>query len=366
VKLAVDIGTTLIKAESLDGSFKQTIENPQKKFSPNVLGRVSEAISGKSLELRDCLMESLERLAIESACNEMAITGNSVMLYILLGLDMNVFIPPYNSFKELMIEKREIAGICVYTLPCFYPFFGADALGMLFKDNIMELDNFIAVDFGTNCEIAAGNGEKILMTSVPAGPAFEGEGIECGKPAIDGAICSVHISKQLEISTIGKKKANGICGSGLISLISELKRKDLLDGCIIKPSPWTKNGIFYITPEVFIKPEDIEEFLKAWASVRTGIEYVYRYIRFNNTHKLKISGNFLSTIKQEDLFYLGLADKNTYIEYSGNTSLDLAISFLKNPDIIKKSIENIKNRMSYLELAKFSDFSDVYFRNFKV
>lgn len=366
MKLAVDIGTTLIKAESLDGSFKQIIENPQIKYSPNVLGRVSTAISGRSLELRDCLWKSLERLVIESSCDEMAVTGNSVMLYILLGLDMKVFVPPYNSFKELGIEKKEISGIYIYTLPCFYPFFGADALGMVFKDDILESDDFMTVDFGTNCEIAAGKGDKILTTSVPAGPAFEGEGIECGKPAIDGAICSISISRQLEISTIGKTKADGICGSGLISIISELKRTDLLDGCIIKPSPWTKNGIFYITPDVFLKPEDIEEFLKAWASVKTGMEYVRRYMGFDDQYKLKISGNFLSSIKQDDLIFLGLSDKDINIEYCGNTSLDLAIRFLMNPDIIKKSIGNIKYRISYLELAKFSDFSDVYFKNFKV
>jgi uncharacterized 2Fe-2S/4Fe-4S cluster protein (DUF4445 family) len=217
VKLAIDIGTTLIKSCTIDGSFEKIIKNPQVEFSPNVLGRVSAGIDGNSKKLTNELISSIKKLASESKSNEVAVSANSVMSYSLLGMDLSVFVPPYKNFKKIKISHLIVDNLKISVLPCYYPFFGSDALGMIFDDKLNSMNDFIALDFGTNCEIAGGDSDRIITTSVPAGPAFEGEGIECGMPALNGAISRVKISNQIELETIGKDRAIGICGSGLIS-----------------------------------------------------------------------------------------------------------------------------------------------------
>jgi len=365
VKLAIDIGTTLIKSRTIDGLFEKTIKNPQNKFSPNVLGRVSKALDGCSEELTNSLISAVKELAAESKSKEIAIAANSVMSYSLLNMDLSAFIPHYKNFIEIDTTHFSIEDIYVSVLPCYYPLFGSDALGMIFDERLSPCKDFLSLDFGTNCEIAGRSKNRIITTSIPAGPAFEGEGIEHGMPALNGAISKVIINDRLEISTIGKVKATGICGSGLISIISELKNNKLLDGCIIKQSPWTRNGYFYITPDIYITPKDIEEFLKAWSSVKTGIYYVMRSLD-RGKKDLKVCGNFLSNIEFDDLVNLGLPNKWNNVIYSGNSSLWLAEQYLKNKKNTEEAIFKIKDKLSYLELAKFKDFSDIYFKNFKV
>ena len=86
------------------------------------------------------------------------------------------------------------------------------------------------IDVGTNCEIVLGNGERILSTAAPAGPAFEGGAIRCGMRAADGAIEVVKIGDDdIELQVIGDVEPQGLCGSGLVDAVAELVKVGLLD-----------------------------------------------------------------------------------------------------------------------------------------
>lgn len=81
-------------------------------------------------------------------------------------------------------------------------------------------------------EIVLGNRDWLMTAACSAGPAFEGGGIRWGMRAEEGAIEKISINPDtLEPSyqTVGDAVHRGICGSGMIDLISELLLKSLID-----------------------------------------------------------------------------------------------------------------------------------------
>src|SRR6202453_1239210 len=115
----------------------------------------------------------------------------------------------------------------VYGAPIISGHVGADAAAcMLAVDLAHEERLFAVMDIGTNTELVLGNRHRILAASCPAGPAFEGGAIACGMPALDGAIEEVAIGEDgnFKIRVIGDVPPEGICGSGLVDLLSELLR----------------------------------------------------------------------------------------------------------------------------------------------
>src|SRR5208283_2619174 len=104
---------------------------------------------------------------------------------------------------------------------------GADAAACMLAVDLANEENLVAVmDIGTNTEFSVGNKHKILAASCPAGPAFEGGKIACGMPGLPGAIEKVGFNPDgsVSISVIGDKPAEGICGSGLVDVLSEALR----------------------------------------------------------------------------------------------------------------------------------------------
>src|SRR5207342_1492611 len=106
---------------------------------------------------------------------------------------------------------------------------GADAAACMLAVNVAHEDRLVAImDIGTNTELILGNKNRILAASCPAGPAFEGGAIACGMPALDGAIEDVAINDDgtFKLGVIGEtsQPPQGICGSGLVDLLSELLR----------------------------------------------------------------------------------------------------------------------------------------------
>src|SRR5205809_4964789 len=115
----------------------------------------------------------------------------------------------------------------VYGAPIISGHVGADAAACMLAIDLAHEDRLVAVmDIGTNTELIIGNKDRILAASCPAGPAFEGGAIACGMPALDGAIEDVVINDDgtFKLGVIGDEKPQGICGSGLVDLMSELLR----------------------------------------------------------------------------------------------------------------------------------------------
>ena len=80
------------------------------------------------------------------------------------------------------------------------------------------------------------DGDRILSTAAPAGPAFEGGAIRCGMRAADGAIEVIRLApptpdgaEPVTLQVIGDVEPKGLCGSGLVDAVAELVRVGLLD-----------------------------------------------------------------------------------------------------------------------------------------
>src|SRR6185503_20716792 len=117
-------------------------------------------------------------------------------------------------------------------LPIISGHVGADAAACMLAIDLAHEDRLIAImDIGTNTELIVGNRRRILAASCPAGPAFEGGAIACGMPGLEGAIESVAINGDgsLRLGVIGDAAPEGICGSGLVDLLSELIRAELMN-----------------------------------------------------------------------------------------------------------------------------------------
>jgi uncharacterized 2Fe-2S/4Fe-4S cluster protein (DUF4445 family) len=115
----------------------------------------------------------------------------------------------------------------VYGAPIISGHVGADAAAAMLAVDLAHEERLIAImDIGTNTELIVGNKHGIVAASCPAGPAFEGGAITCGMPALDGAIEEVAIVDDgtFRLGVIGDVPPEGICGSGLVDVLSELLR----------------------------------------------------------------------------------------------------------------------------------------------
>ena len=108
-------------------------------------------------------------------------------------------------------------------------------------------DLVLVVDVGTNAEILLGDRDRVLACSSPTGPAFEGAQISSGQRAAPGAIEAVRIdpaTKEPRLRVIGcplwsdepgfaeataASGITGICGSGIIEAVAEMRIAGLLD-----------------------------------------------------------------------------------------------------------------------------------------
>src|SRR5262249_49015304 len=176
---------------------------------------------------------------------EMVVVGNSTMRDLFFRLNVYpIGQSPYRSITELeMAEgRRTTTSVAehakrlllpihprarVYGLPIISGHVGADAAACMVAGDIADEGGLGAImDIGTNTELIVGNKHKILAASCPAGPAFEGGRLSCGLPGLPGAIERVKIRQDdsMETQVIGDGAAEGICGSGLVDLLSELLR----------------------------------------------------------------------------------------------------------------------------------------------
>lgn len=259
--LALDVGTTTVALRLYDlesGRLvaTQSFENPQRFGGSDIMARIHYDGEHRGRLLQRTLLGYLTR-AITSlpvdplSIYEIAVAGNPTMRDLLFGLDVQpIGVMPYRSITEVALDEGRAASTSlsvkarrlrlpvhpearVYGLPLVASHVGADAAACLLASGIAEGDAVQAlVDIGTNTEAFLGNRHRLLTASCPAGPAFEGGGVSCGMPALEGAIERVRLGTggQLVTETIGDGAPAGVCGSGLVDLLSELRRTGRMNG----------------------------------------------------------------------------------------------------------------------------------------
>ena len=259
VGVAIDVGTTTVVLELVDlrtGSVLAiaSIENPQRFGGSDVMTRISyeaEVPGELRLALRRALNHELKRLCTELGLDrrqlvDAVIVGNPTMRDLVFGLDVQPLGRlPYRSVTEVawrageapstMITRRaHELGLLMHPQarvvagPLIACHVGADAAADLVAvDAVEQGGSFLLVDIGTNTEIVASDGHRILAASSPAGPAFEGGGVRYGMAGADGAIERVRlVDGRFEVDVIGDAPPEGICGSGLVDLLAVLRRAD--------------------------------------------------------------------------------------------------------------------------------------------
>ncbi|HEY6932425.1 MAG TPA: ASKHA domain-containing protein [Marmoricola sp.] len=258
--IAFDLGTTTVVATLLDLATGTPVTvasmlNRQQPFGGDVISRISATmLDDRALgRLQQAAGETLAALA-DQVCREggvdpagvyeVALAGNATMTALALGLDpeplgvapfvMATHQPPAVLAADLGLALHPRARALLF--PALGAYVGGDIVaGMLATGMDRDKRVRLFVDVGTNCEIVLSDGDTILATAAPAGPAFEGGAIRCGMRAASGAIEVVKLDGSTEgagpvqLQVIGDTEPRGLCGSGLVDAVAELVRIGLLD-----------------------------------------------------------------------------------------------------------------------------------------
>ncbi|QOL80307.1 ASKHA domain-containing protein [Pseudooceanicola spongiae] len=271
--LAIDLGSTTIAAHLTDletGEVKAAsgLMNPQIRFGEDLMSRVSYVMMnpGGDKEMTRAVREALSQLAKELAAEadispdlivEAVVVCNPVMHHLFLGIDpvelgQAPFALATSSSMSLAMAELDITSInprarC-YILPCIAGHVGADAAAVALSEAPEKSEDLVLIiDVGTNAEILLGNTKRVLACSSPTGPAFEGAQISSGQRAAPGAIERVEINPETKeprfrvigseiwsddpafAQAIGTSGITGICGSGIIEAVAEMRMAGLLD-----------------------------------------------------------------------------------------------------------------------------------------
>lgn len=266
--LAIDLGSTTIAAHLCDldtGAVLASagVMNPQIRFGEDLMSRVSYSMMnlGGDLEMTRAVREAMDQLAADIAAEagiapaaivEAVIVCNPVMHHLLLGIDpVELGQAPFALSTSDAVEcaaaeldlTRLNPAARAYLLPCIAGHVGADAAAVALSEEPGKQDELsLIVDVGTNAEILLGDRTGVLACSSPTGPAFEGAQISSGQRAANGAIDAVRIdpdTKDVRFRVIGSDlwsddpafdfEVTGICGSGIIEALAEMRAAGIID-----------------------------------------------------------------------------------------------------------------------------------------
>jgi uncharacterized 2Fe-2S/4Fe-4S cluster protein (DUF4445 family) len=287
------------------------------------------------------------------------------------------------SAKTQGLSVNPEAGL--YVFPSIGGFVGGDTVADILVADIASSEKpEILIDIGTNGEIVLGNRDIMLATSTAAGPAFEGRNISCGMRAEDGAVDRIIIEDDIIIHhTIGEAPARGLCGSGLVSLISELLRVNLIDisgrfSPDSSPSQslkdrfeQTETGLKFLLASrgdgaeenLHLLQKDVRELQLAKAAIAAGVKLLLKESGFamDDVQTIFIAGAFGNYIDPSAALRLGLfpgADLGK-IKFIGNAALTGSSRVLLRKSGRKKA-EELARKARFFELAGRKDFQDIF------
>ena len=254
--LAVDLGTTKLAGYLVDLESGRTMAaagtmNPQLSYGEDVMARITYALQtpGGAARLQEGAAEGIASLAKDLCAQagttpdrvvEAVVVGNTAMHHLFLGLPTaSLGLAPYVPVESnpLEVRAREVglplaAGAVVHLLPNVAGFVGADHVAALLAARMDQVERpTLLLDIGTNTEICLATGDRLLSCSAASGPAFEGAHIRFGMRAAPGAIERVRLVEgQALWETVGDRPPVGLCGSGILDAVAELRRAGVLNG----------------------------------------------------------------------------------------------------------------------------------------
>jgi uncharacterized 2Fe-2S/4Fe-4S cluster protein (DUF4445 family) len=401
--LAVDIGTTTIVTALVDLKSGRLVDiasdyNGQIIYGEEVLSRVEFARSRKDgLQLlQKSVVDSINRLVERvmgdftepSKIYDVVVAGNTLMTHFLFGKSVEYLfeIPDVKVERKPLIAKASSMNLNVngeaqvFSLPPVGRYVGGDIVGDVITSGILDSEDIsLMVDLGTNGEIVIGSEGWLISISVASGPAFEGYEIKHGSRAVEGAIDHVKIkdpNSKPEFTVIGKTKPRSICGSGLIDLLAELFKNDIVDftGTLQKNPRVRKgdDGLEYVVveaeetttgKEIVLTQKDIDTLVMSKAAVCAGISVLLKKagLGIEDIRKFYIAGAFGYYIGIENSFVIGLFPEfpNADVIQIGNGAL--AGSYIALTSERKRKLsETVARIMTYFDLSTDPDFMDEY------
>lgn len=388
--LAVDLGSTTVAVSLIDcrtgASLCQVSGfNRQISFGTDILTRIfaskdhPEILKQLQAATYETISELLKKIQEKTgvspkSCIQMVVSGNTTMIHFFLGMDaFCVFSSPYavRADQPGFLSGRElglpISGY-VYCFPCKSNYLGGDIIsGITALELHREKEICIFFDIGTNGELVIGNREFLLCGAGAAGPALEGGVVRTGMRAEKGAVDEVRlVNGQFHNHVIGRTKALGICGSGIVDLIAELFLNGWIDikgRFVPQKSPLIQeaDGMLAVAyePDLLFYQSDIDEFLKTKAAAYTMVEYMMQEsgISMDSIDKFYVAGAFGKHVSKESAITIGLypdIDRERLI-HAGNTSLEGAEKLLLHRETLGE-IDRILDQMAYIQFGAVDDF----------
>lgn len=396
IGIAIDIGTTTIavcavQLATLKVCARRGQENAQRAYGSDVISRIQFALSGDGLSvlhdsivsqlcaLSEAVLRDVRALFLSErkgmpCVKRMTVTGNTAMLCFLTGKSvkgLSAF--PFSVPDEFGFElpARTLLGglssdfdsCSAFIPPVLSAFVGADTMCALLSSGLVKKQTASALcDVGTNCEMALYNPEqkKLWCTSAAAGPAFEGYGISCGMAAREGAVARVTCSEdgKVQCEVIGGGRAEGVCGTGLLSAVSAFVSGGLIDtdGAICSGEDCLR-----LCGSVVLTQKDIRQLQLAKAAVRTGLTVLCEEagLTEGDIEHLFLAGGFGTKLDEHDACVIKMfpSECERAVCHAGNASLAGAVMLWVN-DSYREECEHIKRMVQVTNLAERNDFSD--------
>ena len=401
--IAIDIGTTTLAAELIsitDGTCLKTASsvNHQRAYGADVISRIRAASSGDAEKLRESILKDVRDLAETLLAGQdqnvlnvskIVIAGNTTMIHLLLGYSCvglgTAPFTPVNLAPEDM-TWGELTGDCektresgdtginqttkVQIMPGISAFVGGDITAGMMGCGMRPDKCEMLIDIGTNGEMVLATGDHFLVSSVAAGPAFEGGNISCGMPGVPGAVCRAVLfgKNNMVTRTIGNKPAIGLCGTGIIDVMYELVRHHIVDTQGILGEPWFEKGFPVVPGKIYFTQEDIRQVQMAKAAICAGVEVLLQKsnISYEQIKKVYVAGGFGMGLDMEKalgigLLPIGLRGKLMPV---GNSALEGAARCLthskESSDMQPQEIAAISHEIN---LADTPEFQELYLKH---
>jgi len=409
--VAFDLGTTTVVATLIDlvtgtPAAVKSMLNKQQPFGADVISRISATMMDKNALslMQTAALETLNELVSEvcaesdvskSNIYDLAIAGNATMMEILLGIDPEpVGVAPFITVTRdwPVLRASEIgisvqAGARCYIFPLFGAYVGGDIVaGALATGMDRDKRVRLLIDVGTNCEIVLSDGDKILATAAPAGPAFEAASISCGMRAADGAIEVIQVTQEeVTLGVIGDVAPVGLCGSGLVDAVYALHKVGLIDDSgrfvsnevALQVAPELESRLitrdneeraFVLAwednqPSVYLSQRDVRELQFAKASIATGWRLLLDELGLpdDDVQQVLLAGSFGSYLSPASAIGIGLVPKLPVarIVSAGNVAGEGAKMVLLS-QAERHGANALLEEVAYVELSDRADFNDKF------
>jgi len=402
--LAVDIGTTKVAAYLVDLETGETLGasgemNPQIAFGEDVMARIAYAMEGQGHggELQEAIVRGLEDRTRElcdtweRGCEEIleaVLVGNTCMHHLVMGLPVDQlgvapYVPALSASCD--VKARDLGlniarGAYVHLLPNIAGFVGADHVSMVLASGLHEAAQVtLGLDIGTNTEVSLAVEGRLLSCSTASGPAFEGAHIRDGMRAAPGAIEWVKmVDGRIEYQTIDGASPVGICGSGILDSVAELRRIGVLkENGSMRPDSHSRvrqrgdRPEFLLVPagengalnDIVISRKDVSEIQLAKGAIRAGVEVLLDEagVELEEVERVVVAGAFGTYLDVASARAIGMfpplpLNRFDQVGNAAGIGAKLALLSRRCRDVARE----IAAQVEYIELTTDSRFSSAY------